>query len=183
MFARTLITLLAAMCLSACQPSANDQNTVQDGVYEIDFAVKANAEQMADFKDGVVPWASIKDAAQDAKILIDADTVIITANSATLTIDYPVKAPVSFKIESENGFTKAELLEKVGQTYQEIYTTEEATSTIKTVPLAERKGLINRNTTDGKYGVWGHDIDDLDLSHATITCKTGECVVELGVES
>jgi hypothetical protein len=179
MLHRLFSILTIILCLASCQNEANKA----DGVLEVDFSVKANAEQMADFKDGVVPWASIKDAQQDAKILIDADTVIIAANSATLTIDYPIKAPVSFKIESENGFTKAELLQKIGQTYQEVYATEETTSTVKTVPLAQRKGLINRNETDGKYGICCHDIDDLDLSHATITCKNGNCTIELGVES
>ena len=191
MLVRLLTVSVVVMCLSSCQDSADKQvsTSIKDSVgkdvsvLEVDFAVKANPNQMADFKDGIVPWASIKDAQQDAKILIDADTIIITANSATLSVDYPVKAPVSFKITSENGFTKAELLQKIGQTYQEIYATEEATSTVKTVPMAERKGLINRNETDGKYGVWGHDIHDLDLSHATITCKNGECVIDLGIES
>jgi hypothetical protein len=189
---KRLLTISAlALCLIACQDKANSQvSTIsKDGadkngsILEVDFAVKANADQMADFKDGIVPWASIKDAQQDVSRLVDADTVIIQANTATLNIDYPVKTPVSFKITSENGFTKAEILEKVSQTYQEMYATEEATSTIKTTPMAQRKGLINRNETDGKYGIWGHDIDDLDLSHATINCKNNECVIDLGIES
>jgi len=31
----------------------------------------------------------------------------------------------------------------------------------KVLPIDLRKGLLNRHKTDGVYGIWGHDIDDL----------------------
>lgn len=152
-------------------------------VSEITFSVKASPQQQKKFPDKIVPWASIKNAESDAARLIDAKLKVLSVREATIVIDYPVRQPVQFKITSNTGFTKAELLIRIGQIYRQIYKEEETSSTIKTVPRGERKGLINRNTTDGKYGIWGHDIEDLDLSSATISCKRGQCIIELGIES
>lgn len=52
----------------------------------------------------------------------------------------------------------------ISKKYHEIYNEEEKSSKIKTIPLDERTGIINRNETQGKYGIWGHDLSDLDLS-------------------
>lgn len=45
-----------------------------------------------------------------------------------------------------------------------MYEEEEATAIIKTVPPEKRNKMYNRNETNGKYGIWGHDIADLVLS-------------------
>ncbi len=42
---------------------------------------------------------------------------------------------------------------------------------------SRRRGIINRNQTNGKYGIWGHDIGDLDLS-AVIVKKTGDGLID-----
>ncbi|WP_300027237.1 hypothetical protein [uncultured Maribacter sp.] len=82
------------------------------------------------------------------------------------------------------GFTRKELAQKISIEYNRIYEEEEDSANTKTTPLEKRQGLINRNKTDGKYGIWGHDIDDLDLS-AIILSKmpNGELKLELIVES
>ena len=52
----------------------------------------------------------------------------------------------------------------ISKKYNEVYAEEEKTANTKTIPIDKRTGLINRNETDGKYGIWGHDLSDLDLS-------------------
>lgn len=52
--------------------------------------------------------------------------------------------------------------------YYKMYEEEEATATIKTIPLEKRTTMYNRNETNGKYGIWGHDIADLVLSEIHI---------------
>lgn len=179
MFIRIIILALALFLPGASSNAAEPKNSV----FEIDFSVKATAAQEKDFKNKIVPWASIKNSESDSVRLIDPNRKVINAREATLVIEYPLRQPVNFRITSENGFTKAELLRKIGQIYREIYKDEEASSTVKTTPMAKRGNLINRNTTDGKYGIWGHDIDDLVISSATVSCNEGKCVIELGIDS
>ena len=179
MLIRIAVTLLTLFFLTVNVSAAEPLNSV----YEINFSIKASVEQEKDFKDKIVPWASIKNSESDSTRLIDSNLKVISISEASLVIDYPVRKPVNFKITSMNGFTKGELLRKIGQIYRKMYEDEEVSSTVKTIPMAKRKGLINRNTTDGVYGIWGHDIDDLVLSSATISCKNGKCIIELGIES
>jgi len=139
-----------------------------------------------DFEGEIMPWISIKNPEKYIANLIDKENVIIKQNSAILIIDYPLKKPVEIEIKSASlkGFNKKELVQIISSEYKRIYEEEEKSTSIKTIPLKERKGVINRNKTNGKYGIWGHDIDDLDLS-AIIIRKTenGKIVIELYVES
>ena len=47
------------------------------------------------------------------------------------------------------------------EAYQEIYTIED--ESIKNVEAAHIPGMYNRNQTDGCFGIWGHDLEDLVL--------------------
>ncbi|MBC3873975.1 hypothetical protein [Undibacterium flavidum] len=176
---KQLLALFTVFILSLSSNATESKNKV----YEITFSVTATPDQEKEFKDKIVPWASIKNSEVDSKRLIDSTRKVISESEATVIIDYPVRKPVNFKITSKDGFTRGDLLRRIGQIYRQMYRDEEASSTIKTVPIDKRKGLINRNATDGKYGIWGHDIDDLDISSATISCSNGKCTIDLGIES
>lgn len=52
-----------------------------------------------------------------------------------------------------------------------MYNEEEKTSDVKSEHIP---GMLNRCATNGRYGVWGHDIDDLILHSADYNPKTGE---------
>ena len=176
---RQLIALFTVFILNFGSNAA----ALENQVVEVTFSVKATTDQEKEFKDKIVPWASIKNSESDSIRLIDSNLKVINAREATVIIDYPVRKPVNFKITSDSGFTKSDLLRKIGQIYRQLYKDEEASSTIKTVPMDKRKGVVNRNATNGKYGIWGHDIDDLDINSATISCNNGKCIIELGIES
>lgn len=138
------------------------------------------------FTDGVIPWISVGEAQQQISRLINRNQIVIPHQSAILLIDYPLNKPVEIPIKSTsaNGFTKEDLAIIVSREYKRIYQEEEATANIKTTPMEQRKGLINRNQTDGKYGIWGHDIEDLDLSGiSVIKDEKGQIYIELMIES
>ena len=90
-------------------------------------------------------------------------------------IDYPLNKPTEIEIRSKEkeGFSRIELIRLISQAYHRIYDEEEASAKVKTVPLKKREDLINRNETDGKYGIWGHNIGDLDLSAIIVQSKNG----------
>lgn len=146
--------------------------------YSVSFEVKAEAEDLEVFEDGIVPWVSIEDPGKDMDRLVDPDQVVVSDEKVTLVIDYPVSKPVKSSLESGEGFTRRELILKISEHYHQMYKEEEETANTKTVPMEERTGLINRNQTDGKYGIWGHDLGDLDLSGIDVY-KSGDGVVSL----
>lgn len=154
---------------------------------EILFQVKTNdKDDLEIFEDGIIPWISIKNPESEINNLIGKDEIVIDNGNVTLIIDYPLNNPVEVKIKSDNsnGFTRKELAQKISTEYNRIYKEEEESAKTKTTPIDERQGLINRNQTDGKYGIWGHDIDDLDLSAIILReAVNGEMKLELIIQS
>jgi hypothetical protein len=152
----------------------------------IEFGLKANKEDLEVFEDGIVPWISIEKPEDQIDRLIDADKVVIEYPEVILVIDYPLNKPAEFIIKSseKGGFTKKQLALVISKKYHEIYDAEESSAKTKTIPLEKREGLINRNETDGKYGIWGHDISDLDLSSVEVyKTEDGKIQILLGIES
>lgn len=84
------------------------------------------------------------------------------------------------------GFTKLRLVELIAETYRQIYGEEEATTKRLVIPMEERMkkiGLMNRNQTDGKYGIWGHDLEDLSLNHIKIIKYNNRYYLIPGIDS
>lgn len=179
--------LCISLILSCKIKTEKDQYALTPDASEIQFQVKTTDKDYLEvFEDGLIPWISIKNASTDIPNLIGKDEVVIANNNATVLIDYPLNNPVEIVLTSDNdkGFTRKELALKISAEYRRIYTKEETSALTKTTPMEERQGLINRNQTDGIYGIWGHDIDDLDLSTILITKdESGEINLELFIES
>ena len=112
--------------------------------------------------------------------------IVIPFERATLIIDYPLTVPASVEITSpiEYGFTRAELVKSICEEYANIYEAEEGSAHTKTVPLDERGAMRGRNRTDGAYGIWGHDLEDLIVTAARWTRRSnGSVIIELHVET
>jgi hypothetical protein len=97
--------------------------------------------------------------------LRNPEEIVIPYDTAILVIDFPLTTPTSVAITSgfAVGFTRAELVRAVCEEYANIYEAEEATATTKTIPREERTTIKTRNRTDGAYGIYGHDLEDLVL--------------------
>jgi hypothetical protein len=94
----------------------------------------------------------------------DPDVMLDPANEIVIRYDYPLRSSVQFTERSVDGFTAAVFLSTVRARYAEMYSEEKRTSTIKEGRVAD--GWLNRNETNGTYGIIGHDIDDLTLDAA-----------------
>lgn len=126
----------------------------------ITFELKTT--NLKDYEDGKIPWVRIDSPALEMDSLIGKDEMVLEASAVTIVLDYPLTFPHYFAITADKGFTRAQLLKAISDEYHRIYREEESTATTKTVPLEQRK-VYNRNETNGKYGIWGHDIGDLGL--------------------
>ncbi|WP_290699123.1 hypothetical protein [Lacinutrix sp.] len=182
-----ILTILFTSFILSCKNEVKTSELKLENSSEILFQVKTNnKDDLEFFEDGIIPWISIKNTATEISNLIGKDDIVINKNRVIIIIDYPLNIPIKIELKSNNsnGFTRKDLAFQISTQYIRVYKEEEESAKTKTVPLEERKGLINRNQTDGKYGIWGHDIDDLDLSAIVVRkSENGELLLELIIES
>jgi len=114
------------------------------------------------------------------------DEIAIPVERADLIVAYPLTVPATVPIQAAMpwGFTRGELVRAICEEYANVYETEEATAATKAVPREERTARPERNRTDGIYGIWGHDLDELVLTALHWTRGTdGVVAIELHVEA
>ncbi len=164
------------------QISQKSYSEIGELISTIEFKVKTNNRK--DFEDGFIPWADLENPKSDLPNLDKKDEIIINEKQIKIIIDYPLTNQYEFTLKSEKGFTRGQLLMEISKHYYLLYEEEEKTATIKTIPIDKRTTMYNRNETNGKYGVWGHDIADMDISEISVyKTKTGEIIVTLNIES
>jgi hypothetical protein len=148
------------------------------------FEFKVKTKNRKDFEDGFVPWADLEKPKADLPNLDKKDEIIIKDKQIKIIIDYPLTNQYEFILKSDKGFTRGQLLLEISKNYYLLYEEEEKTATIKTIPIDKRTTMYNRNETNGKYGIWGHDIADMDISGISVyKTKNGEIIVTLSIES
>lgn len=148
------------------------------------ISFKVKTENKKDFEDGIIPWASIEKPKQDIPNLLNKDETVIRDTVIKIIIDYPLTNQYEFSLTSATGFSRQQLLLEISNCYYKLYEEEEKTASIKTVPVAKRTTMYNRNQTNGKYGIWGHDITDLVLNEILVYKTTGgEIILSLNIES
>ncbi|HEX7840781.1 MAG TPA: hypothetical protein VF469_25060 [Kofleriaceae bacterium] len=114
------------------------------------------------------------------------DEIVIPFEHAVLVIDYPLTTAAQIAVAAPLpiGFTRAVLIKTICEEYSHIYDAEEGTAATKTIPIEERGAMRGRNRTDGAYGIWGHDLQDLVLTAAHWTRQSdGTVRIDLHVES
>lgn len=160
--------------------SENPKRVSGTKIDEISFEVKANTK---DFDDGIQHWASIEKPEVDLLNLINKEKIVIFEKKITIIIDYPLTNEYKFDLSSDKGFTREMLLTEISKHYYKLYEEEENSAAIKTVPM-DKRTMYNRNQTNGKYGIWGHDISDLVLSYIEVYKNDREeIILVLGVDS
>jgi hypothetical protein len=153
-----------------------------DLISTIEFKVKT--ENKKDYTDGFIPWASLENPKQDIPNLVEKEKIVIKQSLIKIIIDYPLTSQYEFTLTSNEGFSREQLLLEISNHYYKVFEEEENSATIKTTPIDKRTTMYNRNQTNGKYGIWGHDIADLVLSSINVyKTKNGEIILTLGIES
>ncbi len=115
--------------------------------------------------------------------LDEPEEIAIPFDKATLVISYPLSTPASVEIMApiSTGFTRKELVRSICEEYANVYDAEAGTSAIEPqIDAQEHK----RNRTDGAYGIWGYDLQDLVLTAIRWTRRPdGKVTIDLHVES
>lgn len=128
---------------------------------EVTFASNHEDNYYYDDDDNVSPYISVANPEDDIKGQLHPDEIVIPMKEIRIEYSYPLSTRAIFFYDADNGvgFTRAELARKVSEGYQRIYREEdEAVGNPGNIP-----GMLNRETSDGPYGIWGHGIGDLAL--------------------
>lgn len=131
-------------------------------------------------------YVSLSESDSQYENIKDGDKIVIDAKKIYIIYSYPLSNNFICEYQNDMGFTKFELIKLIMETYKQIYMEEEQTTQIPVVSIEERikrGGLINRNGTNGKYSIWGHDLEDLNLWGISIYTQEGNYYLSLGVDS
>jgi hypothetical protein len=120
---------------------------------------------------------SIASPEQDFAKMENPDEIVIKEKKVTISFDYPFDDSNFFSFENPKGFSRIDLARIVCEQYKKMYQEERETTEI---PEGKIQGMLNRNKTNGKYGIFGHDLEDLVL-HSVIRDESG--IYLLGVDS
>lgn len=154
-------------------------------VATVSFQLRPSKTDLENGETDLIPWIKLEKTEAELERLVSPDEVAVPHKRVTILIDYPLNRPALFEIESEtNGFSRKQLAIEISKKYEAIYVEEEKSASKKTIPMEQRKGMINRNETDGKYGIWGHDLSDLVLSEVEVRKNSeGKIILVLIINS
>lgn len=130
---------------------------------EIEIAVRHDEEDGEYFYAGPSVCAIPELTESDLK---DGDNFLVTdLDYITIEFDYPLDRPTSLAFSQHGGFRALDFLRCVFKGYSQIYKEEhEAVGDPGHIP-----GMFNRAASNGPYGIWGHDMEDLWFEGATET--------------
>lgn len=96
--------------------------------------------------------------------------------SFTFVYDYPLSRPAKFEHIITTNTTARDILTIAKKDYEEIYRLEEEADG----DPGNIEGMLNRETSDGPYGIWGHGISDLYFEGIRIDEKNRQVKFSIG---
>lgn len=125
------------------------------------------------------PYILLANPEDDLAAILNGDE-IVTPETFQIKFSYPLSCPMTIKLV-DGPYTRRELARFICDTYARIYKEEEESTT---VPVGnEFTNCLNRNETNGKYGIWGHDLCDLVLHTVYARKDSNGTLYELGIDS
>jgi hypothetical protein len=178
------LTFFKPLFCSAAQ-STSQIDSLGIKISTVSYKVKATPTDSADFENGIIPWINLENTTKEIDRLIDGEEIVLPFTSITIIIDYTLKNQVTFDITTTTkGFSRNELAIIISKKYHEIYQEEEKSTAVVVIPIDQRKDMVNRNQTNGKYGICCHDLSDLDLSSIDVFKNAnGKIYLLLNIES
>lgn len=103
---------------------------------------------------------------------------IIKDDEIKIKFDYPLSGTFIFTEKCRGGWTREKLFKRIQAIYIQIY--KEESKTNKKGSTDYIPGMLNRDYSDGKYGIWGHHITDLVLESIEYDKKTKVVTLSVG---
>ena len=128
----------------------NKSQTIIDHYGNIKFwlsiAPDSRDPEVVDFKDNKV-----------RENLINPNKVVIKDEKITMLVTYPLSVEVKIPLEKKGGFTRLDLFKSIYEAYKKIYEEEEK----EVGDPGTYENIYNRKKSEGKYGIWGHYLEEL----------------------
>ena len=89
--------------------------------------------------------------------LIKPNEVVIKDEKITMVVSYPLSVEFRAILEKKGGFTRLDVFKNIYEAYKRIYEEEER----DVGDPGTYDNLYNRKQSEGKYGIWGHYLEEL----------------------
>jgi hypothetical protein len=86
--------------------------------------------------------------------------IVDTSDSIFISFNYPLSKGVDLEFIGKKPWRLCDLIDSICKGYLKIYDEEDETRTLPAQSPLDSI-LVNRPKTDGKHGIWGHDLNDL----------------------
>jgi tetratricopeptide (TPR) repeat protein len=150
----------------------------------VDFKIKTKNKR--DYPDGYTTNISLDHPENEIKNLFDKNEVpgvLFKVHDICILYDYPLKNSCQMCAHFVDSITRKDLVELISRNYHFIYQDEENTAQVKPVPPSKRILGHKRNETNGRYGIWAHDLSDLRLEECKVyRKKDGSILLTLKIE-
>ncbi len=154
---------------------------------ETSIAIQSELDEdaIADGETEPFNWMDLCDVPENFSRLLNAGEVVLEAPEAILALTYPLAIAATRSIRPADGkaFTRGELVRLIDETYREVYRLETNSQSSPTPPVHERGHLINRPESDGIFGIWGHDLEDLGIADINVYRIDGRVWLDPDMES
>ncbi len=99
--------------------------------------------------------------------LVNANEIMIEDEKISVSFTYPLSEEVIVECEKEGGFSRIDLFKLIYENYKRFYEEEET----ETGDPGSYDNLYNRKKSQGKYGIWGHYLEDLCIENLRYDAK------------
>ncbi len=130
-------------------------------------------------EDNTNPYIHLEDPEKDINNQRYPSEIVIPMKKIRIVYNYPLGHEVIYEYiaDKPNGFTRVGLASAVANGYQRIYQEEEE---VVGDPGTVNEIMLNRATSVGPHGIWGHYLGDLDLAQVR---QLDNDLFELSVDS
>lgn len=137
-------------------------------------------EEIAEGETEPCPDVRVIDLPDALARMIEPGRMVAETPGAVLILDYPLGVLAERMLTPRNGhtFTAGEIVAAIGETYRAVYAAETASQSAPTPPFGERGQLLNRPPSNGTFGIWGHDIEDLYIEGVHLYRAEGRLWIE-----
>lgn len=108
--------------------------------------------------------------------LINPNEVVIEDEKITMIITYPLSVEFSRTLEKKGGFTRLDVFKNIYEAYKQIYAEEEE----NIGDPGTYDNMYNRRRSEGKYGIWGHYLEELVIESVVYDPKEKELYMFFG---
>ncbi len=113
---------------------------------------------------------------EERNTLKDAHEIVIPEETIYINFSYPLRKKAEFQYTHAGGFSRLDLYRSIYEGYKKIYDEEAA----EVGDPGTYENLYNRRESSGKYGIWGHYLEDLFVEGILYDPESKKVILQIG---